>query len=169
MPRADDAHPAQLLRRQSRRRWLLVACGTLTFTLLVIANVMNHHDYVAAWTGDGYWLRACRGGIEVNWVPNSGYSHRLPGFHSGRMHVPLEWLPSRQLLANGWSVFVPFWIPAALVLTCTLGLLAIIAKRRFQRRGEHCKRCGYDRRGLTPDAICPECAACVKTHPPPGT
>jgi len=35
------------------------------------------------------------------------------------------------------------------------------ARRRLRSRRGHCPACNYDRRGLAPDAACPECGKVV--------
>jgi hypothetical protein len=37
--------------------------------------------------------------------------------------------------------------------------LIFLALGLFNREPRHCMVCGYDRHGLKPDAVCPECAA----------
>jgi Zn finger protein HypA/HybF involved in hydrogenase expression len=60
-------------------------------------------------------------------------------------------------LGNGEMIGVPLWallpvvmLPAAILWGADVRLV------RRRRRGL-CPSCGYDRRGLAPDANCPEC------------
>ena len=51
-------------------------------------------------------------------------------------------------------LLVPLWTFAAPLAG---GVLVSIIRRRYWRRDGHCPACNYDRRGLAPNAACPEC------------
>ena len=53
---------------------------------------------------------------------------------------------------------VPMWLPAVVLALPALAVwtLDTIATRRRNRKGL-CPKCGYSRRGIGPDAPCPEC------------
>lgn len=60
-------------------------------------------------------------------------------------------------LGTRWAVSIPLWVPLCVMAIPTTLLWR--ADRRAARREKvgHCPACGYDRRGLTQDAPCPEC------------
>lgn len=54
----------------------------------------------------------------------------------------------------------PFTILMAVLFFAGVPLgLIFLALGLFNRALRHCMVCGYDRHGLKPDAVCPECAA----------
>ncbi len=56
-----------------------------------------------------------------------------------------------------WQLFVPLWLPmlSSLLITALAWRLDLLAWRR-ERMGK-CPKCHYDRTGLAPGAVCPEC------------
>jgi hypothetical protein len=74
------------------------------------------------------------------------------------------WLPNQQpewwfafhSFANDWWLQVPIWAVALPMAAWTA--LAFRSARRRARPGG-CPACGYDRTGLAPEAVCPECGA----------
>lgn len=67
--------------------------------------------------------------------------------------------PPRLTLGPVWHVSLPFWLPVtiALAVTLTAWRFTILARRR-ERLGL-CPKCNYNRTGLAPAAVCPECGA----------
>jgi len=59
--------------------------------------------------------------------------------------------------SSGFSV--PLWFPVLLGagMTCLAWRLDSLARRR--ERAGLCPKCYYDRKGLPPDTVCPECGA----------
>jgi hypothetical protein len=55
-----------------------------------------------------------------------------------------------------WEVAVPLWMPGA---ACA-GLYALGRRRGWAHEPGHCRRCGYDLRGVTGE-VCPECGAAI--------
>lgn len=56
-------------------------------------------------------------------------------------------------------VQVPLWAPFLLAATPAFFLWRGDVRTARRRRAGRCLSCGYDRRGLAPDAKCPECGA----------
>ena len=78
-------------------------------------------------------------------------------FSLQRGHFSLvKWPIARGTLQSG-LYYVPLWIPFLpfAVATGLFWLPDYIAAKRV--RAGRCPSCGYDRRGLAPDAACPEC------------
>ena len=68
-----------------------------------------------------------------------------------------------------WYLQVPLWAPLlmALLPTAFAGRLDALARRRA--RVGACPQCHYDRGGLAPGAVCPECGAPPPTAPAAAT
>jgi len=73
----------------------------------------------------------------------------------------MHWKFDSDLLYHGEYVcYLPIWMiaaPAAVVSGLMWGIEPVLRRRR--RLQGCCARCGYDRRGITSDAKCPECGA----------
>ena len=69
----------------------------------------------------------------------------------------IEWLPRRD--ADGTGYILPLWVP--FLLTAAPAALFWRLDRRLVRGA--CEHCGYDRRGLATDTVCPECGKGPKT------
>jgi len=59
--------------------------------------------------------------------------------------------------SHGWNVDVPMWIPLGVLLGATSGAWWLDAAARRRARVGLCAACGYERAGLAPGAVCPEC------------
>ena len=80
----------------------------------------------------------------------------------------LIWVPGwnqRVMGVTPFRVWLPLWIPLG-----AFGAVAGFAWYRHlsQRKPGHCPHCRYDRTGLAPGAVCPECGAShlAATKPP---
>ena len=88
-------------------------------------------------------------GFPRDWPPNVFIRGEAPGtFH-------MDWSMSNQ----GGEIAIPLWVPASLILAASVmsWRLDTIAHRRA--RVGLCPKCQYDRTGLAPGALCPECGA----------
>lgn len=122
-----------------------------------------------AWIGSVWWqfwwykrdgesVFVVNGILETTHVGGRGSLRNARG-HWRLYRVPpaIEWLARLDVRSNPWDVQVPIWslvLPAALA-TAVAWRSDAIARRRF--RAGACASCGYDRRGLADDAVCPEC------------
>ena len=68
-----------------------------------------------------------------------------------------QWRPDWNLSGPAWYVIVPLWIPAAVTLATTAAAWRVDGIARRRAGGDGCKKCHYDRTGLAPGAVCPEC------------
>jgi hypothetical protein len=76
---------------------------------------------------------------------------------SFRVSSDVVWRPDFHLSPGTLSMKVPLWMPFALWAIPTITLFALdLASARRRRMGQ-CAKCGYDRAGLAPGAVCPEC------------
>jgi len=73
--------------------------------------------------------------------------------------MPIHWSVLRASNPVGSIVFVPLWIPILILAAPVVLLWRADRRAALRRRAGHCRSCGYSRRGLAPDAKCPECGA----------
>lgn len=67
-------------------------------------------------------------------------------------------LPARPgVCAESWRAEVPIWLLVLPVVLVTVAVWRIDVRARYRARVGCCLKCGYDRRGLGADAVCPEC------------
>jgi hypothetical protein len=91
-------------------------------------------------------------GYPIDWPSEFLFTYR----HPGSRHL---WWPIRSTRAWGTTVAAPLWmllIPLALI-TAAAGRTDTLDRRRA--RAGVCPSCGYDRAGIAPGALCPECGA----------
>jgi hypothetical protein len=71
---------------------------------------------------------------------------------------PMRWW-GRWPKAGPVHIEIPLWMPA--LLAGVPGSIAWGLDRRANRRARRheCQRCGYDRTGISPGALCPECGS----------
>jgi hypothetical protein len=81
-----------------------------------------------------------------------------PGWHLLPPMRGFSWWEFHLQLGAGSQVGVvaPVWVPLSLM---TLGTALLFWRGRARPKPGHCGECGYDRAGLAPDAVCPECGA----------
>jgi hypothetical protein len=159
--------------RTSRRR-LVARYLSLVLTVLSIGAWAGGRWYYV----DYHWWRSSfvwafyitKGGAEL-----SGFtSHNgiADGFGAGRIQDAPTWSwwfevdwqqPTGRMIFR--RVFVPLWPVIVLAGAATLVLWRPESERGRRKRLGLCRSCGYDRRGLAPDAPCPECG----TVPPPAS
>lgn len=120
------------------------------FGVFLIARPFNHHWSIHDGVIDGAWfVRGPNGSI-------SGFGGPA-GFRVIRSASPdLRWRPkySFNSAAGLLSIRVPLWL-----ICVTMGAASAAAHRAAVRSRDPrtCPACEYSRRGLPPDAPCPEC------------
>ena len=163
--------------------------GSAVTLLLVVVWIGSGWWSWYSQRSQGQWIQIYRGqlsvGESINLVPMSAPRHApRPGEKVDLMRwvaadrqptVRIDVsaivgpLPLRGLVqgfswtsgTTGWSIRVPLWAPAAMVLLVTgfAWRLDMLARRRA--RLNLCANCNYDRTGLTPGAVCPECGSAL--------
>lgn len=83
--------------------------------------------------------------------------HVPPGFSWGREAGRLNWLLFVDVSMGLRYYYIPLWIPFALACIPTVIMWRNDRRLSGCTRPDLCDACGYDRRGLAPDAVCPEC------------
>jgi hypothetical protein len=128
--------------------------------------------------GESIWIKAsgwplrsfrCELHVKDNWVPAPGGTPTLTG-HTwsapgglilGSPDGPswADWPPDFPIIIPGTPIWSGVLVNTALfALAWALALYPVASLRRARRRRLGlCERCAYDRRGLPPQAACPEC------------
>ncbi len=129
-------------------RSALIAAAMFTF---LWACTANRHAYIVSRT-------AARVGIGDGSIT----AFRSPVDESPLLNAPFFRGPTVDADANGWIIDLPFSILAVACLF--VALVAWLAALRLKRSA--CRACGYDRRGLNPGEVCPECGEYPKLKLP---
>ena len=140
---------------------------------------------LVAWVGSGAWeqyaplgpshfLRLGHGRVEAGTSriividPNDTVTQamRIGTLMPAPRPAGLRWWFSWNRSSSSWQLGVPLWVPAGvfLLVTATAWRLDTLARRRA--RIGLCPNCNYDRTGLAPGALCPECGAPALATPP---
>jgi predicted RNA-binding Zn-ribbon protein involved in translation (DUF1610 family) len=134
--------------------------------MIVVSFVASTWLWVEWRVTDRVWLKMDSGGFVVEiWAKlPAGTSYASPtgliiDSRAAYGQPEFTWWPRRARALQFDDLSVPLWMPLVVVGAPTALLWR--TNRRIARlaRTGHCPSCGYDRRGLTPDAPCPECGA----------
>ncbi|MFN0012504.1 MAG: hypothetical protein ACKVS8_12770 [Phycisphaerales bacterium] len=125
---------------------------------------------LVVWVGSGWWflMWSSTGGTIVQIGAGqatvaSDMSKYLapyqPGLEAGRTRASFAY--GFDWIAEGldWEFVFPLWAPFVLFLIPTAIAWCLDARARRAARIGLCAKCGYDRAGLAPGAVCPECGA----------
>jgi hypothetical protein len=82
-----------------------------------------------------------------------------------RQFRAVRWLPFWRGGTTIASGLLPLWIPFCISAVPTAILFYLDRPSARRRRAGGCARCGYDRAGLAPQAVCPECGAAARELP----
>ena len=146
-------------------KWGRVGC--------TLASLVVFGAWIGSWWVAVYWVNGRpshlmnvelgRGVLAVEWyVPDPARLH----YKSTPNRFEAEWLPPEYRYQAHWLPFrshntravrteVPLWMPLVALLVPTAWLWRGEIRRRVPPLT--CGGCGYDRRGLPADAVCPEC------------
>lgn len=136
----------------------LVALCTLLI-LLTISNIRWTFDWSMGYT----WSGASASGM-CCWSYRPGIPIDRPArLSAGLREIPFIWWPRWMSIPRwgekppGLMVWVPNWLLVLPAATLAGAVLWPDIRRLRRRAPWACPSCGYDRRGLTPAAPCPEC------------
>lgn len=137
---------------------MCVKWSGLALGLLCVGAWIASIRATCGWWGPGGELLSVRPGVltfargvtTLKDVQEPGWFWRT----SPNLQLPewlIDWTPGFA------AVSLPLWMPA--LLASGIGALAWLLEYRAKRkeRARSCRLCGYDRRGLEPQAPCPEC------------
>ena len=131
--------------------------GAVASTILLIAWVGSIFVNVG-WTslgGDGIGYGT--GGVSL-WQGHIPVPSAQAGWYMPPNDPQLSfWFVYEAWGNNGWALFVPLWIPLGFAVVFTADAWYMAARTRRGDFRHLCTKCGYDRTGLAPSAVCPEC------------
>jgi len=137
------------------------AVGTVLLLVLWVASARLEISFAPLSEYDGFakggtvQLRSLRGG-----GPNAD-SFIFYVAHRFKPAPPFQWnlWAFSRSRGGSWVLAFPIWAPliVAAVSTGIVWRLDIAARRRS--RANACPNCNYDRTGLAPAAVCPECGS----------
>jgi hypothetical protein len=132
----------------------------LTILLVALWRYSGGH-VVELFKWDGWSIDTSCG--RLHFVALKGKAHRpiWLGWNAWRDHVNYRWDFEYESTPPAWTVYVPFWFPAAIVLFATGAAWHTDLRARRRARAGHCVICGYDRAGLAGGAACPECGTSI--------
>ena len=133
--------------------------GAVVSVVLLVAWLGSgwYHVY---WSPDGAWrfdaysgavILRPPGAIELNSMLQIGwqFEQRSTGM---RFWLPRWWRAEQ-------FVVLPLWTPATLLLMAAAVAWRLDTLARRRARIGFCPKCSYNRTGLAPGAVCPECGA----------
>ena len=145
------------LKRAARKT---VKWGGAGVTVLLAVLWIGSAWWMVGWIfadGDRYYVLSGQMGVYLRATVDSsvkeaeGICDRAPL----RLHW---WFDSRQKFTYQ-AYSIPLWPPFLLSLLATAAAWRSDAKHLRRAREGTCLACGYDRAGLAPGAVCPECGA----------
>ena len=70
----------------------------------------------------------------------------------------ISWVPHWESRPSGWSLDIPLW---PLIVGLAWAMISVWRRDTRARRDlvNLCPKCNYDRTGLAPGAVCPECGS----------
>lgn len=99
------------------------------------------------------------GQISIDYSPyDNDFGMDWRGFHAFEHFWFIPPWVQRHDSGVQWGAFLPLWAMFAASLLATLAAWRQDAIARRVRMGQ-CLKCGYDRAGLAPGGVCPECGA----------
>lgn len=132
--------------------------GTTAF-LIVVCMAWAASAWVAlCWgKGSGASVAVDVGSVWV-WPPEARGGGRLPhGWMVFTHPAGLNWGYGWRLAASRWVWRFPLWMIAALTGCLTVVIWGLDAAKARRALIGLCPMCSYDRTGLAPGAVCPEC------------
>ena len=145
---------AVLVKPHPKLRKTVKWSAAVVAVLLVIAWAESAVATVYLWDCGGKWMCLHFGGLVAGVDDQSGFVGRL-GRTPGTFGV--EWGFGAAWSAGGGYLGIPLWCPAAITLAACLIASRLDSLARRRERKHLCAKCGYDRRGLASDMVCPEC------------
>jgi hypothetical protein len=83
-----------------------------------------------------------------------------PGWRFGVAQPDFPWLYSKQVTGPLTHWEIPLWWPLIVAcLAATVGAWRLDSLARRRARLNCCPKCNYNRAGLAPGAVCPECGS----------
>ena len=80
--------------------------------------------------------------------------------------TPFTWWFADYKYGAGGHMVIPLWSPVFLALLPTVAAWHLDTLTRRRAGVNLCPKCNYDRTGLAPGAVCPECGTAALARPP---
>ena len=150
MPYADGVKPHPKIRKTVK--W----GGAVVTVLLVVVWIGS------AWRGGGWMSRHGAGlavmpGTFVLSLQSFPYENEFAGWGLRHAPEPMRWWFMGGRGNFGWNFWIPIWLPVLLSALATGAAWRLDALASRRARAGFCPKCNYDRIGLVPQAVCPEC------------
>lgn len=143
----------------ARLRRIAKWTGVAATVLIGATDALSQRWCVHRFDSRGGVTALHRGGIGRDWLDpaysRSGYWP--PGWRIEPAYRGYLWWPSWSANSVGRELWVPIWIPLALAAAPTAILFHRDRRRHPRNLPGHCRTCGYNLAGLSPDGPCPEC------------
>lgn len=141
-----------------------VKWGGLVVTVLLVAAWIGSVFWWVAWNKENWEVRLSGGSMLIE--NTSSRSRVFPTVMYGQAAVWRQhpWWPSWSFTPWYERVQVPVWVLVfpALVITMAAWRINMLARRGTLT--PLCRKCGYDRTGLSPETVCPECGTLVASE-----
>jgi hypothetical protein len=134
--------------------------GGAAATLLLVGVWLGSGWVHVRWQSPSWGITVSRGRLVLGHTsppPEGTLAQPMSDVSTGPFRF--SWRYVRYVSPRGWSIFLPLW-PAAVASflpTAWAWRLDTLAHRRA--RAGACPNCHYDRTGLAPSALCPECGS----------
>jgi len=158
-PECGASAPPAIVRRYPRIRKLVKWSGAVVSLVFAVAWIGSSWWSIGRMTNTGFSVIVQSACVEVADPGLSGVSLPAAQWAKGGPHFSLVWWFKWQTLGSGWDLVVPLWAPVLLAVLVTAAAWRRDAFAKRIERAGHCSKCGYDRRGLPTDSLCPECGA----------
>ena len=130
---------------------------------------------LGVWVASGWWecqyfvSNGWGGGIACGrcWISAvQGLPSSFVGFEQfAVVSAPqYRWWFEGGVWGGSWRLSIPIWLLACLAAFVVVLTLRLDARARRRANVHLCRKCTYDRTGLAPGALCPECGS-----PPAGS
>jgi len=123
---------------------------------------------------NGYSIRCWAGWIGVTFHPPTGVLYSGPGWHAygpglepAENDVPFRWWFYKWGDSREWGFYTPLWLPMTVFMFLGGSAWRLDALSCRGAQGTLCSKCQYDRAGLVPLAVCPECGAAASSDSTP--
>lgn len=132
--------------------------GGLALCLLLAGVWVRSECVLEVLTGARWQVSWSKGAIDI-W--------KLVFPHQNSAHIvapvggvgPRMWWCHTESNGPEWGLAIPLWIPLAPTLLATTAAWRLDALARRRARAGVCPKCHYDRTGVAPYAVCPECGS----------
>ncbi len=155
-------------------KWTALALTTILLVCWIGSNwyhiVCISPDYKYEGEDRRFAVGMNRGSIAAGEAPSSVLSGESVIFVRREPDEPVLWwfaferfgTASTTSTGSSWVLDIPFWAPVVAAIAVTFAAWKLDRTAALRARTNCCKKCGYHRAGLKPDALCPECGAGVK-------